>query len=55
MMEPKKSDDCAHSHKDSFLSDFDAGADVLSNIELSPAVMKFLEQLNICYPVDRTM
>ena len=36
-------------HEDCFLGDFAAGADVLNNIELSPAVvMELLDQLNIC-------
>ena len=45
-----KSDDRAPLHEDCFLGDFDVGADVLNNVKLSPAiVLKFLEQLNICY------
>ena len=44
-----KSDDCAPLHEDCFRGDFDVGADVLNNVEISPAiVLKFLEQLNIC-------
>jgi len=43
------SDDCVPLHLDCFLGDFAAGADVLNNIEVSPAVvMEFLEQLKFC-------
>ena len=44
-----KSIECVPLHEDYFLGDFDVGADVLNNVELSPAiVLKFLEQLKIC-------